>query len=480
MKKIINKWNNLSVGVKASFAFFFASIVTSGIAYLTTPIYTRLLSSQEYGQISLFFTWMEIFGIIAMFCLSNGVFNNGMLDYKDDRDIYSYSMLILSNLITIFFAVVLLVLYPLIKEFINIDIPLLILMFFVFFTQPAYNFWTSRQRFEYKYKKTVIATIISAIISPIMSVICIFHFSNNKVYGRLFGAELALVFFYLIFYFYLAIKSKFKIKTKYWKFAICFNLPLIPHYISTYLLSNSDRVMIGSMVGESAIAFYSVAYSVGSVVMIIWTAANASLIPYIYEKCEKKDYKSISIVTLPILTLFAVFCFLLILLAPEVVSIMATNEYREAIYVIPPIVGGVFFQVHYFMYANILYYYRKPMFVMVGSLIATLLNIGLNFIFIPPYGYIAAGYTTLVCYLIQATIDYIAMRQTVGCSIYNMKWIGILSLLIILISLFSSLIYSYRIVRYCIVIAICIFAVVFRKKIIGMFKILKGNNNDET
>ena len=88
-------------------------------------------------------------------------------------------------------------------------------------------------------------------------------------------------------------------------------------------------------------AYYSVAYSVAAIATIVWTAINSSLIPYTYEKCKEKDYKSIQRVTSPIIAVFAVACLFVIMLAPEVVAIMATPEYKEAIYVIPN-VGGVF------------------------------------------------------------------------------------------------------------------------------------------
>ena len=44
MKKLLQKFRGLPAGAKASLAFFFASMVTSGISYLVTPIYTRILS----------------------------------------------------------------------------------------------------------------------------------------------------------------------------------------------------------------------------------------------------------------------------------------------------------------------------------------------------------------------------------------------------------------------------------------------------
>lgn len=469
----------MPTGVKASAALFFASVITSGIAYIVTPIYTRLLNPDVYGQTSVFMTWLQIFGIIAMFCLSNGVFNNGMIDYPDRRDEYSFSMLIFSNIITLVFSGLILSLYPLLKQILGIDFPLMILMCIIFIFQPAYTFWTKRQRYELKYKYTFIWTIVSAFASPVVAVICILTAKEeNKLYARLLGAELTLIAIYICFYFYLAYKSRGKINTKYWKEALLFNLPLIPHYLSMYILNSSDKLMISRLVSDSATAYYSVAYSVASLVMVLWSSVNASLVPYTYENCKKKNYKAISRVTTLLLTVFAAVCIFVIMLAPEVVEIMATADYKEAIYVIPAIIGGVFFQVQYYIYANIVYYYKKPKYVMVASVTAALLNLALNFIFIKQYGFLAAGYTTLFCYFVQATIDYFVMKKVFKEKIYNMRYIGVLSLVVIAISLLSDFIYDNAIARYAIIATIVVLCIVFQKKIIGLFKMMtKGEKN---
>ncbi len=470
MSKIISKLKSMPQGAKASIAFFFASLITKGIAYLVTPVYTRILTPEQYGQTSLFLTWLEIFGIISMFCLSYGVFNNGMIDFKEKRDEFSFSMLALSNVITIGFTLIILAIYPIIQDVIGIDLALLLLMCAIFLVQPAYNFWTARQRYELKYKKTVIVTIVSALLSPTVAIICILSTETQKLYARLFGAELVLIIIYIIFYFILAKKSGFKINTKYWKRAILFNLPLIPHYLSTYLLGNSNKLLITYIIGDEANAFYSVAYSVAAIGIIVWSAVNSSLIPYTYENCKEKNYSNINKVTMPILTAFAVVCVLVMMFAPEVVAIMATAEYMEAIYVIPPIVGGVFFQVQYYMYANVVYYYKKPKFVMIASVSAVILNLILGYFCILTFGYLAAGYVTLACYLLQATLDYFAMRLVVKEKIYNMKYVGLLALAVILIAVFSNLLYGLVVVRYLIVGIILVLTVVFRKKLIKLIR----------
>lgn len=460
--------------VKASIALFVASLITKGISYITTPIFTRMLSSDEYGQVAVFLTWQNVFGILAMFCLMNGVFNNGMVDYPEERDEYSFSMLILSNTITLAVCGVLFILFPVLKTKLHIEFYQLVLMMLVFFSQPAYSFWTARQRYEFKYKATVFWSVIIAIAAPFIAIICIRLFPEERLRARLIGAEIPLFIIYCGFYYYLAKNSRFKINTRFWKAAFLFNLPLIPHYLSSLLLSSSDRLMISALINDKATAYYSVAASIASVVLIVWTAVNSSLIPYTYEKCKIKDYKAISKATIGILFIFVFCCVLLILIAPELVAFMAPPEYNEAIFVIPPLVGGVFFQVLYYVFSNIVYYYKKPVFVMIASVTATILNLALNYIFIPRYGYISAAYATIVCYIVQALIDYLAMKKVVGQDIYDMKLLLALSTLVLVIALFSNLLYVMPAIRYFFIIVLIAVLVFFRNSIFRLYKSVRS------
>lgn len=467
---ILDKIQKLPKGVKASGALFIASIVTKGIAYITTPFYTRLLSAEEFGQVSVFLTWQNILGIFAMFCLMNGVFNNGMVDYPNERDSYSFSILILSNFITIVFLIVLTFCYSFFKTKVHIQLYQIILMALTFLFKPAYDFWAARQRYELKYKATVIWSVILSLASPIFAIIAISVFQDEKVRARLIAGQGVMIVIYSLFYIYLATKNKFRVDFRFWKAAFLFNLPLIPHYLSALLLNSSDRIMISMMVSDSAAAYYSVAASVASVVFIVWEAINSSLVPFTYECCKKGDYKSISKVTSLLLVLFGLACILLMLISPELVKIMATKEYAEAIYIIPPLVGGVFFQALYYVAANIIYYYKKPKYVMIASLTATILNLILNYVFIYWFGYAVAAYTTLVCYAIQASIDFMALKKVTGTFVYNMKHICWLSLSIIAASIVGGVLCRTTIIRYLIIVAFLIIIVFNKNK---MFTILR-------
>lgn len=471
--KILIKIRRTPQPVLASFAFLAMSVIEKGLFLITSPIYTRLLTQSEFGMVSVFLSWQGLLGVAAMFCLSAGVFNNGMLDYEKDRDGFSFSMLILSNIITIICFAVLFILWPNIKTIFDFDLPLLCLMFLFFLVQPAFAFWMARQRFEYKYKQLSLVVITYAFLSQAVAIACIYLFPAHRVYGRLFGGEGVLLCVYGGFYMYIASKAKWKLNISYWKTAVLFNLPLIPHYLSGYLLNSSDRIMIANLIDSAAAAKYSIAYTIALAVTMVWNAINGSLVPYTYEKCRDNDYKSIAEITVPIISFYLFLCAGLILFAPEIIMIMAPASYFDCVYIVPPIVGGIFFMSMYSIFANVVYYYKKPKYVMYASVLAATLNITLNWFFIPMFGYVAAAYTTLFCYIVQVAFDYHAMKKAAGVSVYNMRLLISLCIVMIVISLSSVFLYRYNILRYNIALLLCLLVSVSKQRIIKAVMLVK-------
>ena len=470
IKKLIKQYTELSIVVKASFCYLIINVLQKGLHFITTPIYTRLLSPDEYGQVSVYLSIEQMMGTIAMFCLSAGCFDVGMQDYKHDRKSFTFSIMALSNAITIVSAIIFVALYPYIGKYVNVSVPLLIAMFANFFLQSGFVLWSREQQYEYKYIIPGIVTIVSAIISSIFAILLICKNPSQRVEARVIGSFLPMAVIYIVYWIYVAWRGKFKINFCYWKFAFFFNLPLIPHYLSMYVLGGSDRIMIDYLIGEEQAAYYSLAYTIASTIIIIWSAVNSALGPYEFEKFEQKKYKDLSDKMLPILTGFAGLCMLVILFGPELIHIMGTDDYLEAIYVIPPVVGGTFFQALYHVFTSILYYKKRPQIVALASISTGILNVILNYIFIPQIGYVAAGYTTLFCYFIQAIIDCLVARKVVGQDIYDMKYMSMLIMIVIIVSSISGILYRSYFLRIGTILLFGVIVIHNRKKIMGLFQ----------
>ena len=134
------------------------------------------------------------------------------------------------------------------------------------------------------------------------------------------------------------------------------------------------------MVGKSEAAFYSVAYTISTMMMLIVTSVNNSLTPFIYKSIESGEVKNLKKVTAPIIFLMALLCLLTVIFAPEVIYIFAGKKYMDAIYVIPPVAISVFFVFLYSLYSTIEYYYQQTGYIALATTLSAVLNLVLNFI----------------------------------------------------------------------------------------------------
>ena len=295
--------------------------------------------------------------------------------------------------------------------------------------------------------------------------------ADDKVTARILGLVLAELIGYTWTFFDQIKKGKRLYSKKYWLYALGFNLPLVPHYLSQVVLSSADRDMISA----DAAGIYSLAYSISLLMTLFNTALMQTISPWIYQKIKAKRIKDIANVAYTTLIMLAFLNLFLILLAPEVVAIFAPAAYYEAIYVIPPVAMSVYFMYAYDLFAKFAFYYEKTKFVMVASVIGAVLNIILNYIFIGMFGYQAAGYTTLACYMIYSVGHYYFMNKVCdqfcdGERPYDLKKILMITIPFLMTGLIFLGTYSYPVIRYGIVVVALIIVLIKRKTIIGIIK----------
>lgn len=73
IKQFIKKYEKMPVVARASLWFVICGFMTRGVSLLTTPIFTRLLTTEQYGVYSVFNSWLEIVTIFASLKLGYGV-----------------------------------------------------------------------------------------------------------------------------------------------------------------------------------------------------------------------------------------------------------------------------------------------------------------------------------------------------------------------------------------------------------------------
>ena len=470
ISKLREQYVRIPIQAKLALWITICTLIQKGISVITVPIFTRMMDTTSYGRVSAYFSWLNIISIICSFKLSAGVYNKGLSKYKDDQERFCLTMQYTTSFITIAVFIVYLIFHKWINYFTDMSMAITCLMFIQVFFSTAMGFWSVRQQYLFKYKQVAVAALVYAILNPILGLIFVCNTSyGNRDVARIASAVLAEVIIGVCFYIMNIKDGKGIFKKEYSIFAIKFNLPLIPHYFSEYILNQSDRIMIQKLCTYSSVAFYSVAYNAGMLMTIITGSLNQAITPWLYQSLDNEELDKIEKILIGLSLIILLPMVIFIALAPEAILILAGKAYSSAAYVIPPVAGSVVFLFLYTNFANIEFYFDYNNFTMYISMIGALLNIILNFIFIKLFGYIAAGYTTFVCYFVYCTghyffMEYIIYKNYKRHLIDWRKLFGIFSIMIFLMVV-MSLLYKTTIIRY-IIIMIIVICMIYKRKII--------------
>lgn len=474
-KRIVLKWKSISDVAKASIAFVISSFILKGVAFLTTPIFTRLIDSNEYGIVTEYNSWQTILEVFALLGLTSaGVFNVGLNDYKSNRDQYMSSTLTICNLSTcIVLGIITLLKLVFGSDFI-LPTNLIVVMFLNFLLHPAQIFWITRQRYEYKYKLAVLLTVLSTLLSQGVSILCVMiskseHLAEIKIWSGVLSG----VIICLPLYFYIYIKGRCFYDRNMWKQVLKFAIPLLPHYLAQHIMSGADRIMIANMVSKSDAAIYGVVLNISVIASIIWSSVNASIVPYTFEHMNIKDYKSINKTVIPIIVGFAGVCLIVTAMAPEIISILAPSDYHSGIYAVPPVVSTVFMSALYNIYANIEFYHKKSQYIASATVVSAIVNIGLNSLLIPRFGFVGAAYTTLMSSIVLILIHYWGYRKSQEERVYSDKLVLSITVICILLCELMNLLYLNSMVRFCVLGCMLILTYFYRNRILNTIKSIK-------
>lgn len=229
--------------------------------------------------------------------------------------------------------------------------------------------------------------------------------------------------------------------------------------------------MINNIIGSDKAAIYSVAYTFSMMFTILTNAINSSFIPYTYKSLKKQNYKELKKNASILVLLVGVACIIAMGLGAEFIRIFAAPKYYEARWVVIPVAESLLFLFIYPLFCNVEFYFEKTKFIMVASSGAAIINILLNYLFIPKFGYIAAAYTTLVCYILLTIAHYVAYKKLlkqfeIRVELYNIRLILIVVVISLIFMTIMIMIYDLIILRLTVISVIVLIMGIKIKKII--------------
>lgn len=383
---------------KASGYYLVGTLFNKGFAFLTVPIFTRILSTADYGIVTTYNSWISILSMVMGFAIYMGI-RASFIDYTDKVDdflsVCTTFTLMCGALMCIFVGGGAILLKT------NVAYSLIFLCLLQGLSSALVQNYSMYLMMKYQYKYRTALMVLPNLISVVFSVVAILFVVKSDLYlGRIVPTALVNIGFGIIVVVTIYKKSRCLFNKEYLKYALAISAPLVLHGIALNILSQSDRTMITWLSGAAQTGIYSLIYNFSMIATVITTALEGIWVPWFTNKLKERDISMINTMATDYINLMTYAMVGVILIGPEIVKILAARQYWEGISIIPPIVLANYIIFAYTLYVNIEHYYKKTPYITLNTLIAAGCNIVLNYIFIPRYGYVAAAYTTLVSYLV--------------------------------------------------------------------------------
>ncbi len=438
----------VSTDVKAGIWYTVGNFVNRGIAFVSTPIFTRLLSIEEYGGFSNFTAWAEMLVVITSLDLYASI-NRAYQEYEEDFDAYMSTISWTGITFTSLCYLIVWIFRDWAAALFGMEFTYINMLFLYLLFSPATQLFLTWQRIKGRYQSAIFVSVGNALFSLALSVTMVLM-CQNRVWGRIMGYVLPVVMINAVLYGFFLAKGRVFVKEKA-RYALMIAIPLIPHTLSGTILAKSDQFMIKHYCGDADLAVYSFAYQCSLVVSILSTSINQAYVPWLYRKMKEGRLEGIKRQGRQLFVLFLVLILGVMLMAPEMVYILGGKKYREAVYIIPIVMSGYCFRFLYTYYVNIELYCMKSFTVSMATVAAALINVALNFWWVPHYGYEAAAVTTSIGFAVLYGLHYGAVRRTQYCGIYDHKRLFLYMCFFLLVVLGAEYLYLVPVVRYFVV-----------------------------
>lgn len=400
--------------IKDSAIYAIPQIFSKGINLILLPLYTRVLSPNEYGSLDLLLIFAAIINVTIALEVSQGL-SRFYITEKDIKKkmLYASSAFwftltvysILSFLIFIFAES----LSSLILGKDEMALTLRIGAIYIWIN-GIYYLIQHQFRWQFQSKDFALASLLMSLTTLLATVILAYYFNyglNGVIAGLMIGNFIGAIFGILklsgtTFTFVFSKKLLLKM--------IRFSFPLIFASLAVWSSQYIDRIMINYFLGTDQLGIYSIGFRIASIIALTTIGIQSAITPLIYDNYEDDKSKKSLATIFRLYFLFAVFvCMILFLFIDNIMIIFATKEFfpaKDVIYFLAPSI----------LFSNIFLFFpgiaivKKTYLILLINIFGALINLILNFLLIEKYGITGAAYATLISSAL-AGLMYIFLSQ---------------------------------------------------------------------
>ena len=398
-------------------------LCTQCISFFLLPLYTAILSADEYGSFDLLITYSTLLLPLVNWQFDQGLFRF-MLDVRGNREeqkkLFS-TLLFFSTLQCLVYVILLVCAAP----FLRLKDGHFLLLYVVLsvYTMLLLQF-VRGLGFNVKY---TVASFISASATMVFNVIAlvILKMGLRGLYFSTVAAQGMTLAYLLVSSKAWAYFSFKEIQVQIFRQVSAYSLPLVPNNLAWWVVNASDRTIIAHFLTTAANGIYSVANKFPNVFINFYNILNLSWTETVslhFHDEDRDEFLSETITSL--FKLFAAACFGIVACMPFVFPILINTQYGDAYDQILILMYAMLFRVLVGLYSCVYVARKDAKKIAVTSISAALINIAVDLVLINKIQIFAASFSTLAAFLSMFVIRYFDVNKTVKMKISRPVIIG--------------------------------------------------------
>ncbi|WP_103866994.1 oligosaccharide flippase family protein [Aquimarina sp. I32.4] len=444
---------------KQTFIYGLATVLPRMLSFILVPLYTKLLPTEEYGKVSIIFSYFVLFNVILAYGMETAFFR--FFNKESDKDAVISTSAISLAVSSFGFFVLALMFKGQIASLTGIDVDYITLVIWILLLDALVIIpfaWLRAKERPMRYACIKILNVVVNLglnvflliflrgLSSDFTVLEAIVFDDYKI-NYIFISNLiaSAVTLLLLIPFYTKIKYHFD--KQLWKKMMIYAFPILISGVAYSINETFDRIILDYLLPENVadhlVGVYSACYKLALFMTLFATAFRLGIEPFFFKYSENKNApETYARITKFFVAFGAVILLVVVVFVHLLKEIIIRDEsYWEAVKIVPIILLA---NLCLGIYHNLSVWYKitdKTRYGAYISVIGAIITLGLNFMLIPNYSYLGSAIATLVAYSVMMMLSWYFGRKHYPIP-YNLKKIGIYLFLSISFSIVSFYIFD--------------------------------------
>lgn len=374
------------------------TLLQKALSFFLLPLYTAFLTPKDYGITGLIANFTSVLSLLFTLSLNSAV-TRFYYEYKDDnkklKDFWG-TIVVYAGVSSIVFGGILTAFDGHITGIFLKNVafyPFVFLGILNIVTVPVYTIYQTMLETRQEALNYSLNSMGNFMTGIILNVVFIAVFRMGAA-GVLLANFLAALLF-AVLAIYRIYRRKFiniTFNPVYFKEALSYSLPLIPHMLSGVVASFFSRIFLNNSSTLYNVGLYNVGAQFGLLVDIAQSSANSAYVPWYFEMMNKGEEARPYIINMAdiLMRVFCIVSLCIALFTKEVICMMTTSSYHLSWIIVPTLAIAYLFKGIYYFYANTLFYNKKATrFIFIATISGSMFNILISALLTPLLGLMA-------------------------------------------------------------------------------------------